>query len=160
MSRRDDDFDLRVFRVGGRQPTARDKWRALYRLWRIARGRGMWQDMAVDLCFRVLFPNRVLSLLDAPPDSLAGRSRLPKFLRRRLLDYYRRRRLYGNHPEWAAQDKVVAQRCAAEGLEVTPTEVAEARWKVIQIVRDQAAKTGECLPADDADLLRQLWGRS
>lgn len=156
--RKDEEF-LRMIRTDGREPTARDRWRAFHRLWRIAHGHGACQDVDAGDCFRVLSTDwRLIRLLESPcNDGLVDRSHTPKFLRKRLLDDARKRRLYAGHYEWMDRDKMVANRCRSEhGMEVTPTEVAEVRRKVIQISRAKAAEMDFPVPQDDEDLLKLL----
>lgn len=146
-------------RLNGQQPTARQKWVAFYRLWRIALGHGGWQDMDAGQCFRVLFGSwRMILLLDSQEsDGLVDRSRLPKCIRKQLLENIKRRRLYAGHYEWMERDKVVANQCRnIHGIEVTPEEVAEVRRKVIQTARRVAAEQDVKLPADDDEVLRIL----
>ena len=160
MGRRDDaDFDRRLCRLDGLKPTARDKWRAFHRLWRLAHGRGPYQDIDAGICLRVLFGGwRAIQLLDgSESDGLVDRSHVPKFIRRQLLESHRRRRLYAGHYEWMERDKAVANTVReAHGIEVTPMEVAEARWKVIRLARDTAAVMDFKLPADDQAVLDLL----
>ena len=88
---------------------------------------------------------------------MVDRSHIPTFLRKRLLEGHKKRRLYAGHPEWAERDKKVAHLCRdAHGIEVTPTEVAEVRRKVINLARRTAAELDVRLPADDEDVLRLL----
>ena len=147
----------RLCRLGGQQPTARDRWLAFYRLYRLSMGRGAHEDMAALDAFRVLFRDwRWLRLVEAEEQS-PSRVHAPPFLRRRLLAHERARRLYGNHPEWAERDKLVANVVRNEhGIEVTPDEVAEVRRKVITIARRKAAEQGIAVPADDEELLKLL----
>ena len=158
MGKRDRDFELRLCRIDGRKPTARDKWKAFHRLWRLSQGHGAEQDIAAGQAFRVLFNNwRAILLLDTDRcDPLVDRSHVPTFLRKQMLDLYVRRRLYGGHPEWAERDKRVANAVRAEGIEVTPREVAEVRAKVIRLARQRAAEMDVKIPDDDEDLLRLL----
>lgn len=159
MSKPDKDFDRRLCRLDGLKPTARDRWTAFYRLWRIAQGHGAHQDMAADLCFRVLLSDwRWIRLLDGrESDGLVDRSRVPMFLRKKLLDIHRKQRLYAGHYEWQERDKKVAHLVREQhGLEVTPTEVAETRRKVIQLARAKAAEMDYAIPDDDEELLKLL----
>jgi hypothetical protein len=161
MSKRDEDnaFTRRLCRLDGQKPTARDRWKAFHRLWRIANGHGAYQDIQVGESFRVLFGGwRCVRLLDSEEtDGLVDRSKYPKFLRKQLLETARRQRLYAGHYEWMDRDKKVANAVReAHGMEVTPDEVAETRRKVIRLARETAARLDYRLPADDEDLLRLL----
>jgi hypothetical protein len=149
----------RLCRVDGQKPTARERWTAFHRLWRIAHGRGVWHDMEAGMCFRVLFGGwRSIHLLDGhESDGLVDRSHIPTFLRKTLLEGHRRQRLYAGHYEWRDRDKTVANKVRDEhGIEVTPLEVAEVRYKLLRAVRARAAEDDVKLPADDEDLLRWL----
>lgn len=149
----------RLCRLNGKKPTARERWTAFHRLWRIAHGRGAWQDMEAGMCFRVLTGNwRFIYLLDGrESDGLTDRSHIPKFLRRSLLENHRRQRLYAGHYEWRDRDKTTARRVRdREGIEVTPLEVAEVRYKLLRSIRARAAEEDLRLPEDDDDLLRWL----
>lgn len=151
--------DKEFARMLERKPTARDKWRAFYRLWRIAHGHGHKQDEAAEDCYHVLFPNwRPIRLLkEETSGSLIDTSRMPKFLRWKFLEHHRRKRLYGNYYQtWREQDKRTVAKLREKGIEITPDEVAETRRKVIQMARAEGMKSGISLPKDDEDLLRLL----
>jgi hypothetical protein len=155
----DPEFEARMLRLDGKKPTAREKWQAFHRLWRLAQGHGVYQDAEAVDCFRVLFPNwRPIQLLNGlESDGLVDRSHMPKFLRKQLLEGHRRQRLYAGHYEWMERDKKVANLCREQhGIEVTPDEVAETRRKLIRLARDTAAEMDVKVPADDEDLLRML----
>ena len=154
-----DDFEERLLRLNGKRPTARDRWQAFSRLWRLAHRHGAYQDMAATECFQVLFPSwRSIQLIDGDAsDHMVNRSHIPAFLRRRLLEGHKKRRLYAGHYEWVERDKKVAHLCRdVHGIEVTPAEVAEVRRKVINLARAKAAEMDVRLPADDEDVLRLL----
>ena len=155
-----DDFDeRRLCRLDGLRPTARERWRAFYRLWRIAHGHGVHRDIDAGTCFRVLFNDwRFIRLIDgSESDGLVDRSRVPTFLRKRLLESHRKQRLYAGHYEWMERDKEVSRLVRdRDGIEVTPTEVAEVRRKLIQMARSKAAELDIRLPADDEGVLRLL----
>ena len=155
MSRKGFDIE-RMCRLNGKKPTVRERWTAFYRLWRLAHGHGACQDMDASDCFRVLFPTPMIHVLDHESEGTLSRVHCPMFLRRRILESERRRRLYGNHPEWSERDKRVAAKVREEdGMEVTPDEVANVRNKVIRLIRDRALTEGIALPHDDDELL--LW---
>lgn len=153
------EFDIRrMCRLDGRRPTAREHWTAFYRLWRIARKAGAAGTESGE-CFRVLFPDwRFIQLLDSDTEcQLVNAKRFPPFIRRDFAERRRRKRLYGNHPEWVARDKIVAQKVRdRHGMEVTPLEVAQTRRKIINMAREKAAEMGVKVPADDDELLRLL----
>ena len=155
----DPEFDERLCRLNGKQPNARDRWRAFHRLWRIAHGHGAFQDIEAGICFRVMFRDwRAVRLMESEKsDGYVNNSRVPKFLRERLLRHRIRKRLHGNHLEWDERDRKVARTLREQqGIEVTPIEVAEVRRKVINIARAKAAELGLEMPADDAELLQML----
>lgn len=160
MSKRDDDaLERRMLRLNGEKPTARDRWTAFYRLWRLAHGHGPYHDMDANMCFRVLFSDwEPIHLLDAlETDGYVDRAHVPTFIRKDSLRIRRKQRLYAGHYEWIERDKVVANRLRAEhGMEVTPLEVAETRRKVINEARRIAAEQDFAVPADDEELLRLL----
>lgn len=157
-------FDIgRMCRLNGQSPTARERWYAFWRLYRVAchnkdpRTEGDLRD-----CFRVLFlGNRTYAkwvrLTGECVPAVGDRKHLPLFLRKRFLEMDRRKRLYGEHYEWMERDKkVAAQMRREDGIEVTPDEVAEVRRKTINLVRRKAAEFGVKVPTDDADLLRWI----
>lgn len=158
MSKNDPDFFKRMCRIDGMKPTARDRWKAIHRLWRLACGRDPECDLAAEDCFRVLISDwRWIHLLGEGGAKTGGpvnRSIYPTALRKRLLDMDRRRRLYGNRQvEWQARDKAVAHKLREEGREVLPSEVAEVRRKVINIAKRVAAENDCPLPDDDEEIL-------
>ena len=155
----DPEFDERLCRLKGKQPNARDRWRAFHRLWRIAHGHGAFQDIEAGICFRVMYRDwRAIHLMESPGrDGYVDNSRVPKILRERLLRHRKRKRLHGNHYEWAERDRKVAHLVRERhGMEVTPEQVAETRRRVIQIARAKAAELNLDVPADDDALLRML----
>jgi hypothetical protein len=151
------EFDVeRMCRLNGKRPTARERWTAFYRLYRISQGHGVYQDMAAADCLRVLMPSgRCIALMNEG-DRSPSRTHIPVFLRRKLVDADRRRRLYGKHPEWMGRDKVVAAKVREDGIEVTPEQVGEVRQKVLRLARQRAAECGIPVPGDDAKLLDLL----
>lgn len=159
-------FTERLCYLNGAKPTPRERWKAFHRLFRLSQGHGPDQDMAAGECFRILYGSwRAILLLDdygPGPDAWPMNStRYPIFLRKRLLENAKRKRLYGNHPEWKERDKVVARHVRDKhGMEVTPTEVAEVRRKVINLARAKAAELDFTLPKDDEEVLRLLKPRA
>ena len=87
----DDDAELlRLLRADGMGPTARERWTAFYRLWRLTR-KGMWERLAVEDCFKVLMYDwRWINLVENPGDPLGT---TPLFLRRLAVDPRERERL-------------------------------------------------------------------
>lgn len=158
MSKREEAF-ARMCRVDGQKPTARDRWRAFHRLYRLADNHGGYQDCALKEAMMVLFPWRWMQVLDASEsDGLVDRGKLPMFLRKTLLDHARRRRLrkYGGTPE---RDRAVANKVRNEhGMEVTPEEVAEVRYKLMTLARDVADKLGVRPPEHIDELTAILRG--
>ena len=153
-------FDVNILcRLNGAKPTVRDRWVAFYRLWRTGHKNDLWHDSNTVDCFRILFGRSVWIGLMHTDDGVAlggCRKDYPLFLRRRLLDGEKRRRLHGNHPEWAERDKLVANKLRGQGMEVLPTEVAEVRRKAIDKIRSVAASKSIPVPEDDDVLLKQL----
>ena len=146
----------RMCRLNGQQPTVREKWTAFYRLYRISQGHGAYSDMDASDCFRILFADwRPLHLIEAN-ESLVSRNHAPVFLRKMLLKADRRKRLYGGNHEWEERDKVVASKLRDDGVEVTPEEVAEVRYRLIRSIRNKAAADDVRLPEDDAEMLEWM----
>ena len=142
MNKKEAAFD-RMCRIDGKQPTTRDRWKAFHRLYRLADGHGGYQDCALKEAVMTLFPWSRTHALDAPEtDGLVDRNHIPMFLRKTLLDHARRRRLrkYGGTPE---RDKAVARMVREQhGIEATPEQVAEVRYKVMTLARDVADQCG------------------
>lgn len=160
MNRRKQDREDRMLGVNGQSPTLRDRWQAFYRLWRIAqRKTDDWHEQAVKECFWTLFPKtRLTKLLSgSKSDGLVDRSHIPMFLRRRLLDDARRRRLYAGQYELLEHDKAVSVAIANQhGIEMTPEQVAEIRYEICRKIREAANRDGKTLPKSDAALLDLL----
>lgn len=153
------EFDTeRLCRLNGKSPTAREKWRAFHRLYRLAHGRGGYQDLAAAECFRVLYSDwRPVQLLEGGTnDGRVNTARVPVVIRKRLLAHRRKQWLYGGNRELVERDKAVAATLRAEGKEITPLEVAVVRKNVVRIAREKAAAVGVVLPADDAAVLRMM----
>jgi hypothetical protein len=148
--------ERRMLRLDGQKPTRRELWTAFYRLYRIAMGRGAYQDMAAEECFHVLMSGgRMIALVGAAKSSVS-RVTYPTVVRRQLLKSERKRRLHGRFWEWLDTDKRVARQLCERGLETTPIEVAEVRSKVIRMIREKAAAENIRVPADDRELIRRL----
>ena len=142
MNKRDA-FERRLCHVGGERPTTRDKWRAFYRLHRMTVGGSVHREHGAHEALMVLFPPKWTSLVNAANnDGLVDRSKIPIFLRKQLLEHIRRRRLrkYGGDPE--RDRKVVAIVREQHGIEATPDQVAEVRYKVMTLVRKIAEEHG------------------
>lgn len=150
------EFEQRMLRLYGKQPTWRDRWQCFYRLWRMVKRDNPYRENAAADCFRVFFFHTGwVQLVNAEP--LTSRKGIPIFLRRRMLERDRRRRLHGHHPEWAERDQAVARMVRDRyGMEMTPDEVAVIRRKIINIARENAPGLGITLPRDDEALLRLL----
>lgn len=160
MNREEREREDRMLGVNGKVPTLRDKWKAFHRLWRLAHRKvDDWSEHAVKECFWTLFPrSRWASFLASEAnDGLVDRSHIPLFLRRRLLDDARRRRLYSGQYELRDRDAAVSVEMAnRHGIEMTPEQVAETRFEVCRKLRDAARRDGYELPSRDADLLALL----
>lgn len=90
-------FDLeRMMRFNGKKPTPRERWKALYRLFRIVdRIDDTHNTHAASDCLRVLgFNAWIAGLSDARREGGGiPRSLLPKFLRKSMLEISIRKRL-------------------------------------------------------------------
>ena len=158
-------FDTeRMCRLNGKKPTARDRWTAFYRLWRLSHRKtdSCYLDAEATDCFRILFADwRPRYLIESLGDTLCSRHKYPTFLRKSLLETARKERLYGEFwgewEKWQERDKFVAMKVRQEqGIEVLPVEVAEVRRKFINMARAKAAEIGLEVPDDDAELLNFL----
>lgn len=78
-----------------KRPTARQRWAAFYRLWRIAsRGRSGQEQLMMESCLKVLMHNwKWVQLVTSGGDRLAKRNKAPVFLRRLLAENARELRL-------------------------------------------------------------------
>lgn len=153
----------RMLRFNGKKPTPRERWKALYRLFRIANKIDEHRNThdASD-CLRVLgFNSWIAGLRDARGEAEGyPRSAIPLFLRKRFLDMAIRKRLYGKHPEWEERDKKVAGYLHSTGMEVTPREVGEVRQKLLRLAKDKAVECGFDLPNDDNQILKLIYKQS
>ena len=149
-------FDTeRLCRLNGKKPSARDRWIAFHRLWRLSHGHGATHDMDASDCFRVLFSSwQGIRLLDHHTPILS-RVGWPVFLRKRFLDMDKRRRL-GLDNNLEHFQKVCRKLRNEKGMEVTPMEVAEVRHKLIKLVREKAFQDGISIPTDDDELFQWL----
>jgi hypothetical protein len=157
------DFIQRV--IIDRDPSPRDRWKMLHRLWRIAckgSARPEGGDADASDCLFTIFCNspkwlRMYRLLKAEGDKLETRRLCPTFLRKMLLDSERRLRLRTGHPEWYEQDQVTAQKVRdSHGYEVTPDEVAGVRRNLLDVARSTARVMNVWLPIDDQKVLDLL----
>lgn len=156
MSKKDFD-EIRMLRLNGQRPTARERWKAFHRLYRITRGLGV--DETAGDCFHVLLPSgRWVALVHAE-ECLSSRVGWPPFLRRRVLAADRRRRLFGPGYRWLDGCTATAAKLRSQGIEATPEQVAEVRLKILRIAREKAYAAGFVPPADDDELFRLLCGR-
>lgn len=154
-------FDTeRMCRLNGKKPTARERWRAFYSVYRAVKRCGMYQEHNLIDCLRVLGFGATISMLEER-DRTKGRSHVPAFLRKMLLDGERRRRIYENIPweqfsEFVDLNKFVCRKLSNEsGIEMTPEQVAEHQWSICRKIRAHAAEHGVTgLPDSDLDLLR------
>jgi hypothetical protein len=143
-------------RIDGKRPTARQKWIAFHRLYRIATNTDGYREHAALDCFRVLLPCwDHVNLMEADERSVS-RVKFPVCIRRQLLATERRRRIHGPRYEWLEADRRVANRLRQEGREMTPEEVGETRQAAIRAIREKAAEHKIPLPADDRELLAWL----
>ncbi len=158
MSRKD--FDMERFcRLNSKKPTARERWVAFHRLFRLASGHGAHHDIAAGECFRVLFGSwRAIQMLEDSPADPIPLHKVPKCLRSLIIKGRIRDRLYGDHPEWRERDQEVVAKLRDQGVEATPEEVNTVRRKVLRIAREKAIEHGIDLPADDNEVLRIIKG--
>ena len=138
-----DAFERRMCHINGARPTVRDRWQAFYRVHRMLMGGDMNREHGAHESLMVLFPTKWTCLVNAPTDDgLVDRSKCPLFLRRSLLDGIRRARLrkYGGNAE---RDRKVARIVREQhGIEATPEQVAEVRYKVMTLAREAADACG------------------
>ena len=88
-------------KLNGKRPSARDRWKAFYRLWRMTQQNDGRSDATAADCFYILGGvDDFVHLVTNNEYKHPSRNHLPKFLRRMILDSDRHRRLYGYHPEW------------------------------------------------------------
>ena len=152
MNKRDA-FERRLCYIGGERPTTRDRWMAFYRLHRMTAGGNVHREHGSHEAMMVLFPPKWTSLVNASSnDGLVDRSKIPIFLRKQLLEHIRRRRLrkYGGDPE--RDRKVAAIVREQHGIEATPDQVAEVRYKVMSIARRVAEDHGKRPPEHISEL--------
>lgn len=158
------DREDRMLGINGQRPTARDRWGAFWRLYRLClRQYGDNSSNAFDALRMLGFGGWIADVrLGGAGPGLVNQRHVPLFLRRRLLDMARRRRLYGNWcREWEdlrPLDQRAARHLAAQGVEMTPDEVAEVRAKFVRHVRSKAATLGLPLPESDYELLQVVKG--
>jgi hypothetical protein len=78
------DDALRMCRIGGRQPTTRERWASFYRLWRIVKNNVSGQVCEqASSCFRVLMYDwRWLQLVEHPGDYYESLRFMPVAVRR------------------------------------------------------------------------------
>jgi hypothetical protein len=131
-----DAFERRLCHIDGERPTARDRWQAFYRLHRMTVGGSVHREHGAHESMMVLFPAKWTCLVNASTtDGLVDRSKYPMFLRKSLLEGIRRARLrkYGGNAE---RDRAVARIVREQhGIEATPEQVSEVRYKVMSIAR-------------------------
>lgn len=139
----------------------REQWRAFYRLYRLSRKterpNGLMSGLFDSL--RVLGFHDWVAMAnqrEGPTDKS-----VPAFLRRKILEMARKRRLYGQQLElWDALrplDQKAARKVSSEmGIEMTPDEVAEIRHRVVRSARRLAEEHGVAVPADEIGMLRMI----
>lgn len=159
------DFDdARLCRINGQQPTARERWVAFWRLWRISQKNGKGTvGLDAHECFQVILGDSdkycaFIYLAGCSNDPLQLRHCYPKSLRQKLLESAKFNRLYGGRKrEWLERDKEVARTIVqTEGIEVTPEQVGEIRWKMLNGVRRRCWEAGLPCWEDDYDLFYSL----
>ena len=148
--------------LGETAPTARHRWVAFYRLWRMAESLGPEHGHAAQLAFYILDAGQIsawVHLVMSHGDTLGLWRHLPLAMRRERLAWQKKERLYGRghyarRERWQAQEKDIAKYLADQGVEVTPEQVAEVRRKLIELARNVLMMRGVTPPRDDAELLR------
>ena len=139
--------------VGGTsRATTRDKWNAFHRLYRLATKQTCYHEMGAVETLCILFPYRWVSLMEKDANTF-GRSGMPKFIRRQLLEGDRKKRLYDWNHRTKQECQNTARKLAERGVECTPDEVAEVRYKVLKMIRERAAFP---LPASDQQLMDNI----
>ena len=153
------DFTIRMLRLNGEQPTARDKWQAFYRIYRLAKRSEDSHNLmggALDCLFVFGMGSWIRTVSELEHNGV-DRGHWPKFLRKRMLESERRRRIYanGDYDELLRMDTRCAVRTANEhGIEMTPEEVGSVRARLCSLMRAKAAEIDLRVPAGDADLIR------
>lgn len=149
-------FDLlRMMRLEGHKPTAREMWGAFYRLWRLSRKNDLWSDTSADDAWRVLGFYEELNLCNQDLSTLS-RVSYPTVIRRKLLGLDRRRNAHGQHFELLEESRRVAAMLREQGIEMTPDEVGISRKEIFAKIRRHFEEKGAALPLDDVALLRYL----
>jgi len=142
-----DAFERRLCHVGGERPTVRDRWQAFYRIHRMVNTGDSYRELGAKESLMVLFPGRWTCLVNQPTnDGLVNRGQYPLFLRKSTLEGIRRKRLrmYGGSAE---RDRAVAAKVREQhGIEATPDQVAEVRYKVMSIARTVSDSLGTSRP--------------
>lgn len=155
-----DAFERRMLYIGGERPTVRDRWQAFYRIHRMLVGGDMNREHGAHESLMVLFPPKWTSLVnESTNDGLVDRGKCPMLLRRLLLDGIRRARLrkYGGDAE---RDQRVARLVREQhGIEATPEQVAEVRYKVMSMAREAADACGIRRPEHIDDVFGLLAAR-
>lgn len=136
------------------KPTAREKWAAFHRLWRIANRaakESYFIEHDMNECFWALGYYRYEKLMrsreDGPPIPL---HKVPSVLRRHVMKSRVNERMYGKHPDWKERDQQLIRAMRDKGIETTPEEVHSVRMKLLGIFRQSAIELGIDMPADDA----------
>jgi hypothetical protein len=135
--------------VGAKRATKRDKWNAFHRLFRLATKQSYYHEFGAVESFWILFPYCWVALLENDTKTI-GRSHMPKFIRRQLVERDRVERLYERDHKTRQQCQRAARLLAGQGIECTPDEVAEVRYKVLKMIRERSEGP---LPESN----RQLW---
>lgn len=89
------DFTERMLRLNGKRPTARDRWYAFYRLYRLAKKPDdlyCWPNNGPMDALRILGFARYVALANDRKQTIGGRGHWPKFLRRKFLAMEQRKR--------------------------------------------------------------------
>jgi hypothetical protein len=154
-----DHFTKRMLRLDGNKPTARDRWRAFYRIYRLVKRSedshnlmGGAKNALIVLDRRF---GRWIAIMES--NDRTDSSSWPTFLRKIMLESERRRRIYanGDYDKLIAMDKQCAVRLRnKEGIEMTPEEVGSHRARLCSIMRAKAAEMDLRVPDDDTDLIQ------
>lgn len=155
----------RALRYRGQKPTARERWGAFYRIYRLARKCSL--DPQAILCLDVLGLGKMVQIVECRADWLKNNNIIPLEARKLGLQARKRRRIYGEHMEkwdfWYPKDQEIARRLSSEqGVEMTPEEVGDVRVQGFSSLRRMARERCIVLPEDDMDLhevLKKGWPR-
>lgn len=143
--------------AGLRKSTLREKWAAFSSIFRLARREaskhGNGHDLDAVSLLRVVFPHRWVDLASEPDDRPVSRVHYPTVIRWQLLAKYMR-----ELESLRQRNRLVAGAMAADKLiEVTPSEVAAVREKVLRFASDLALQQGIPWPKTTTERLDMVF---